>query len=357
MIKNLQIPVCLCVNEKWGPFAATTLASIMDHTDSYVKAYIFHSDFSEITKSKIDRLKTIFPKLSIEYIKIDLEKKLYAFKSTIDYISLDTYVRFLIPQYLPDYEKVIYTDVDVCFTRDIKLLYDENLEDKVLGAVKGIYHHNNGDNERLGISKSHDYFQAGLLLINCKKWQEQNIFSILAKIYDKKGNILKYNDQDLLNIVFENQYKRLGYRYCYMPTQIELFKAFDEESSAAINDPVIVHYVGQNKPWLVKCPYDELFWKYAKMTPFYKDIVKNKKNYEKRKIQLFKIRFLGIIPFPGLKYKTIQDGSVFLWFNIPLLKTQRHHNSVKYYLFNIIPLLSIKKKNYEDICNNANKKC
>ncbi|WP_199751094.1 hypothetical protein, partial [Brachyspira aalborgi] len=48
----------------------------------------------------------------------------------------------------------------------------------------------------------------------------------------------------------------------------------EEEKKEAFNNPVIIHWAGFMKPWIYSdANYSEYFWKYARMTPFYEDII------------------------------------------------------------------------------------
>lgn len=324
-----EIHVCFTVNSSWLPYASVAILSIMLNTNSKVKIYIIHSNCSQHEINTTLKLKKQFPNLDIDFIQIDIAKELGHFNNDIFYISRDSFTRFLFPQLKPEVKKVIYSDADVVFMQDIKELYEENLDNNIIGAVKGIYHDDGSDNLRLKISKDHDYFQSGLLLIDCEKWRNEDIFNKLKTINQEQGT-LKYGDQDLLNIVFEKKYKRLNYKYCTMYAQKELFNNFCLESKMALTNPVIIHYVGSRKPWNSKCDMASCFWQYAKYSPFYKRI---KKTYRISKINtnkpfLQKI-FSLINEYHGAeKYKVLTIFGIKLKFKVDSFEFQAQRNII-----------------------------
>ena len=69
-------------------------------------------------------------------------------------------------------------------------------------------------------------------------------------------------DQDVLNSVCFNKVKFIDKKYNHFP-------GFSKKN----NQKSIIHYI-INKPWQnPKNPLSELFWKYAKLTPFYEEII------------------------------------------------------------------------------------
>jgi len=298
----MNIPIFLSSDNNYAPFVATTIASICDNTKSFVEVYVLDGGITEENQEKISALKDVFKNFSIEFIKIDLEKEFSRIKCSdyLKYISLATYNRFLIPDLKPEIDRALYSDVDVIFTGDIKEMYEEDLDGYIIGAVWESYHEPHINIKRkipINLSEEHKYFSAGNLLIDCKKWRENDITNKLFEIVYKYQGRLRYNDMDVLNICFENNYKVLPLKYCYVN------QAYENNNSFA--DMVIRHFNGSIKPWNIDKKVTntfsfvfkkDLFWHYAQLTQFYDEILKKveyKSNLDFRKyivIQLLKKR-------------------------------------------------------------------
>ena len=244
--------------------------------------------------------------ISLEFIEIDLKKEFdsISYQNNSEYVSLSTYNRFLIPQLKPGIDKALYSDVDVIFLDDVKKMYNEDLEGFALGAIPELYLEqslNLSRKERLGLNDSHKYFSAGNLLLDCKKWREENILNNLLEIENKNRSNLTQADMDVLNIYFDNNnYKILDPKYCVLDTYYDFHN---------IKNPVIRHYHGGFKPWHfspnskieASMPNHKDFWYYLEMTDFYNEVEERTKNIveQTNKLREFKVSKLK----KKIKYK------------------------------------------------------
>lgn len=287
-----NIPIFLSSDDNYAPFVATTIASICDNTKSFCEFYILDGGISQENQAKICELKKRFNNFEIEFIKIDLEREFkdIEYKNSSKYISISTYNRFLIPKLKPNIDKCIYLDVDIIVFGDIQKMFDEELSNYVIAAVPETYGANPLNETILKISKTHKYFNPGSLIIDCNLWRKNNIASKLWEIEKKYRKVLKFADMDILNICFQNNYKELEAKYCFL-NQNYFF-------SDVSRDIFIRHYNGQIKPWHINFENDvikdvDIFWNYAKITAFYKELVdkasKIDKNELLRQLRLYKM--------------------------------------------------------------------
>lgn len=278
-----NIPIFLSADNNYAPFVATTIASICDNTKSFCNFYILDGGITEENQEKICALKEQFNNFSIEFIKID-HSKYFKNYNYVNYTSVSTYDRLLIPYIKQNIDYALYSDVDVIVLGDILEMYKENLEEYIIGAVWEKYAENLFDRKsKLKISKTHRFFYAGNLKINCKKWREEKVTEKIFELETKVRDKLQLADMDLLNKYFENNnYKELPNKYCYL----------NEDDIILNNRPdkiIIRHFAGAIKPWQAdfyifdKKPYkinnSEEFWKYAKMTLFYDTIIEKKEQF------------------------------------------------------------------------------
>jgi lipopolysaccharide biosynthesis glycosyltransferase len=113
-------------------------------------------------------------------------------------------------------------------------------------------------------------------------------------------------EQDLLNEIFQGNVVYLPLKWNMILDQKHrkwlrsagyiIFPYSGEEISEAEERPYIIHYVTQEKPWLLGCNHrhKNLYWKYAERTPFYKSLVNEYRYgsygplpYLRRKMKLF----------------------------------------------------------------------
>ncbi len=283
-----KIPVFLASDDNYSPFVTTTMVSILIHTKEFIEFYILDCGIEEKNKRKIEKLRNEFKNCSIEFLNIDVEKYFKDFPQ-LQFISRAMYARYLIPKLKPEINRAIYSDIDVAFVSDIKTLWDEDMSDFVLGAVpsqRGRLNNNYSEvKKKLNLSFEHKFFMTGLLLIDCKKWREQNLSEKLFQKTQELQNKIDLPDQEVFNVVFDNNYCELDSKYCV------IYKIFNEcydrkKINYLLKNQVIVHYPGalESKPWNnKKLKSAQYFWRVVNKTDFKKEIKTINKNFNKMK--------------------------------------------------------------------------
>ena len=90
----------------------------------------------------------------------------------------------------------------------------------------------------------------------------------------QKKALLQYPDQDVLNMLFDNNYKKLSPNYNVQTWSIPTEKPDNLAWQQVVSNPYIIHFSARSKPWQRQnVPYEWEFWKYAKQTAFYEDIL------------------------------------------------------------------------------------
>ena len=275
-----KIPVFLSADNNYAPFVATTMASVLDNTRSFVDFYVLDSGISKENQDKINSLKDRFNHFSIEYIKIDSQECFKNFPTSFQ-CNISTYNRLLIPSVKPNLKKILYLDVDVVVLADIKELYDIDLEDYALAAgwdpSRVLY--NTDTKDLLELSDDYKYFNAGVLMLDVEKWDKDKIVQKLFEIQKKYEGKVLHVDETLLNKYFDGNYKIFDIAWNYTD--------YDVVNSPKVR-PMIRHFCTPMKPWLANyqmvgtkvtplANFDD-FWHYVEMTPFYDEI---KEQYEK----------------------------------------------------------------------------
>ena len=275
--ENNIIPVVFCFNDNYMIGAYITIFSMLESANVNTK-YEIYIIYSELSKENMEKLNAFKDKynININYIK---SGDSFNNAHTTHYISKETYYRLLIPWLINGIDKILYLDSDLIIDGDLQDLYNLDIEDCLIAGSIATSHiltvekvYPNFFNN-LGINKW-KYINAGVLIINSKKFREMNLLDLLLK-YSKNEYICV--DQDVLNIVCENK------KYIFNPKYNCSYTVnfFDNKYSDIIdiNDfkdyyfaPIIFHYVGEHKPWDYYYPNSEahnLWWKYYKKSPIF----------------------------------------------------------------------------------------
>lgn len=307
------IPVFLASDNNYAPFVATTMASICANTNSFIDFYILDDGISSKNKLKISRTDKLFKNFRCEFLAVDIDKEFYDLPAIAHY-SKSMYSRLLIPELKPDFNKVIYSDVDVIFTGDINELYEVDLGEFAIATVQGYFINKKTRNyyaervKRLGLKNDDSLFNSGILMIDCIKWREQRISEKLIQMLKELAskNKLTLPDQDVLNKYFDGNYFRLDRKWNVIHHLLTANLSEDEVNSLIANQKM-VHFTGGGKfkPWNNKeIPGAEFFWKYVPFTFYEKEI--NRINYlfnNHKQDKHIRRKYLNMILRPFINHK------------------------------------------------------
>ncbi|NMM95091.1 DUF4422 domain-containing protein [Bifidobacterium oedipodis] len=287
------VPVVFAADDNYVPQLATTIYSAMKNAsrDRFYDVVVLQRN---ITWDKQERLRDFFSQfsnMSLRFTDVDRMMSGYTLSTNNPHISVETYYRFLIQELLPFYDKVLYLDSDIIINGNIAELYDTELGDTLLGAVRDIDFLGNLNvkgGKRMEYAKTtlrmrnpYDYFQAGVLVLNTKAMRER--YTIEQWLNYASDPDLIYNDQDVLNAHCQG-------KVTYLPWEWNVVHDLDnrvgrifalapnaryEEYLASRSNPRIIHYAGYIKPWTdPDCDFASIYWRYARETPFYERLLK-----------------------------------------------------------------------------------
>ena len=255
-----DINLVYCFDENYNIQANNSINSILENITEEINVYIIHKNpdsFSGYAENI--RESNQLGKLEIYEFKEQemLETFPRVFKT---HISEATYYRFFIEKYLPeDIDFITYLDADIiCINSPIEKLKKEmqsisESEYLIAAKTESIIDENyvNIDNNfRLDL-KSSKYFNAGVIIINYKKWLENLTSSKLLEELNRIKEDVYYWDQDVLNSYFDGEYIELSE---YLNFNLHLTKNdfFDKRSKNEKNEISLIHYAGSYKPWSVR---------------------------------------------------------------------------------------------------------
>lgn len=279
--KTKPIPIFLTINNTFAPYAACTIASIIQHANpkKYYRVIILNDGLS--LRSRILLRSLVSKNCEIQFRK--MTHNIYL-RTIIHYCarrngsgdffsSAVYYYRSFIARLFPQYDKAIYIDSDTILVKDIANLFEMDLEDCAIAAqvdpkVSDIPVFRDYVNNAVGVP-SEEYVNSGVLLMNLKKLRKLHYISTMIDLINKYNADLVAPDQDYLNVILRGKIKHLDSTWNYQPCQKTLPKEVN-----------LVHFNLFKKPWFYSDIYGaDLFWKAAQKTPFYPELIRGKENY------------------------------------------------------------------------------
>lgn len=268
--KTQDIPIFFACDNNYVKFMMVTMHSVIAHASSHYnyKFYVLHRDISESNQQKVMKMMT--DNVSVEFCDVTMELKKVENKLSIrDYYSLTTYYRMFIADMFPEYDKVLYLDSDTIAVKDVAELFRINLAENYIGAIQdhlvcSVDLYGEYTEKVLGVSRV-AYFNAGIVLINCKKFRSEHIKNKFIELLNTYSFVVA-QDQDYLNLLCQDNVHWINAKWNVQMT---------EEKVRDVEDIGIVHYNLAEKPWQNKqCRYADLFWEHAKETADYSELCK-----------------------------------------------------------------------------------
>ena len=133
------IPIVMASDNNYVPYMSVALASIKEHaSDKYnYEIYILSREISEINQKRLANQFLNSDNFSVTII--DVNKYINNLKLQISqYYSIEIYFRALIPEILSSYSKAIYLDCDLVSVCDIAELWETDIGDAYLGAIRDV---------------------------------------------------------------------------------------------------------------------------------------------------------------------------------------------------------------------------
>jgi lipopolysaccharide biosynthesis glycosyltransferase len=281
-MKKPEIPIVFATNIKYTTYCYVAIYSLIKNikSDYFYHIYIFETDLGDENKQMLESL-------SCQNVKVEcMNVSEYTSKVQLQgslYLSIETYYRLFIPCVLPQYEKILYLDSDMCILSDVAELYECDLQGYAIGAVKDeLCHSLEYHAQTLGNLDCRKTFNAGVLLIDTARFEAEKIrekcLALLAEDYQREERKLILADQDALNIVLYENYCVLDKKWNYQPQYLcrteEIFEEALEDYISAQEAAYIMHFASAYKPWTYpELPQSDVFWHYAQETPIYMKIL------------------------------------------------------------------------------------
>ncbi|SHH68281.1 glycosyltransferase family 8 protein [Clostridium grantii] len=275
--------VAYSTDNNYVQHVGVSLISLFENNKEFdeITVYIIENNISEISKVNI---KLISEKYNRQIKFIDFNKFKGNLKLDIkNSISLSSYARLFLGRIIStNVERVIYMDCDSVINKSLMDLWTMNIYQYYIAGVLDTV--SNETKVKVGMDLKSPYVNAGMLLINLKKWREDNIEEKFIEFIDTYNGKVFHHDQGTINGVLNKKILILHPKYNAMTTFFTMNRTdiityyglsdyYDEvHLKEAIEEPIFVHYTPAftTRPWIKGCkhPLRGLYEKYLDMTPW-----------------------------------------------------------------------------------------
>lgn len=274
-------------SDGFGCVTATSIVSLLSNNQDVddIHILLIEKEMTDKTKERIQDIIDEYHR-SIEFINMPN----WADKLGISLQSCKSgwlgfgYNRLFVTDLVPEnIDRVLYLDSDTIIEQNLSPLWNIDFEDCYLAGVDDCL--SQRYNKIVEISETATYCNAGVLMLNLKKWREDHLKQKFIDYIVERNGYFVFNEQTIINSVCPNKIKVLPCSF-NTTTLVNTFEYSElirlrapraysyckEEYYAARKKPVIIHYTGcfyvERRPWIANSdhPLAAEFDKYYKMT-------------------------------------------------------------------------------------------
>ncbi len=267
-----MIEILVTVDENYMKHLNVMLLSLFEKTNSKIRVNCIFSD--DIKKESLQKIKDTIKKYDnrIEIYMINEFREIFDMLKNLKtgaHFKYTMYLRLFVDKIISEkIDKLLYLDPDIIINDDIKKLYNIDLNENYLGAIKEDY---SGENKKRLFLTKKNYYNSGVLIINLKKIREDNI-SKKIEYFIKNLNFenVLYPDQDIINLFYKEE------EILEIDPLWNVHNEYLRLSNYKVDNFKIIHYTGSTKPW-----------NYTSLHPYGKYYIENynKANKEKFKYE------------------------------------------------------------------------
>jgi lipopolysaccharide biosynthesis glycosyltransferase len=250
------IQVALATDARFVIPLAVTLASLSQaHEPGDLSVAVVHDGISRRDMTRIEE--SVAGGATIRWLPLDTTVLTGAHHP--DFLTRATLFRLLLPEALPaSMDRVVYLDCDVLVTQSLRDLYELELGDRMLAAVRdaGCPFPSGPlgtDWRSLGLPPGDPYFNAGLLVVPLSRWREEDVTRRAVQVL--RTSKPRWGDQCALNAVLQGRWLELGRRWNLQTPDVEgkglAWALWQDDVENAVRDPAVIHYSERDKPWEV----------------------------------------------------------------------------------------------------------
>lgn len=341
-----NVAVLYQVSEMYAPYCCVSIASIIQHAtpEHYYDIVILCHDMTEVTKNRllryVERKKAqVSAHVSLRFY--DVNNVVEPWRSKLpnsEHFPDEKYPKILmcsywfVDQIFPEYEKVIRIGADTLLMEDIAGIYNEDIGENWIGAVR-----DTGNRYVLSNKEKAEYYKrkmgfdfdemlkcyinADMQVINIPQWKKHQLRETLLQTGNRTDDEpWSAVEQDVVNFVCRGHIHYFGYRWNCFPYYAPVMKVMEpddtQEWHEAQSAPALIHFAPE-KPWHNQsAQFADSWWEYARETPFYElmlrrlyayqDVIRQK--LDSLRFRIRKEKFLMcILPGKKKRQKKIQQ--------------------------------------------------
>ncbi|MED4209304.1 glycosyltransferase family 8 protein [Priestia megaterium] len=279
----MNLDVVYSSDDNYAQHVGVSMLSLFENNKDFysINIYLIENNISIDNKNNLISICEKYNRI-IKFINFDE----YSNKLNLNmenHISINAYARLFLSKILEkSIGKIIYLDCDSIINGSLSSLWRLDISNYYVAGVCDTVSDNTKLKINLDLNKS--YINSGMLLINLKKWREEDVEKKFLKFIELYNGNVFHHDQGVINGVLNEKILLLHPKYnamtpFYTMDREQMMQYYglknyyiEDELVEAKRSPVFIHYTPAfvNRPWIKGCkhPLASLYKKYLDMTPW-----------------------------------------------------------------------------------------
>ena len=274
----MKVPIIFTIDQAMEVPAGVCITSLLENAlpDTFYDIIILHGPGSDFTSSPLQGIPVRYSNCTLSFRKVIGE---FVGGYEIRGIPETAYYRLVSPEIVREYDKYLYSDVDVIFREDLSSYFNIDLEDNYFGAVETCSPLRPSYQKYLQKEYAYDYrdgyYYSGNLIINAKRLLEGNKIQEFRRLGKNK-----YHQQDMtiMNLACRGKILPLSPAYCVTTSILDLIIHQKDRMMMLYGQKEIeraltvgtIHYNGA-KPWKELTLNMDLWWTYYRRSIFWSE--------------------------------------------------------------------------------------
>ena len=238
--------ILLTANSRYLCARKRVIYALREHTRQPVRVYLL---YNQMSAQDLDDLREYAKnKCSVSLVGYHVKEDFFESLLMEEHFSPIIYYRLIAQKLLPDtVSRILYLDVDVMVNGNIDSFYSTDFQGNGIVACEN-FDDSSEYKERLGLKKTSHYVNAGVILFNMDYVRKMVPEDAVIGCIRKYSGIMKWYDQDILNILYEDSMiccrdRRYNFQMGCSPDKMQGLKE-------GLENAKIIHFTGSLKPWM-----------------------------------------------------------------------------------------------------------
>lgn len=286
MRENKDYHIIYASDDTFSEVLGISMMSLFDNNRDAksITIYILDNGISEKNKERLEVISKKFSNSKIVWIEAINIEEILDMTVKVDRKSLSQYARIFMSRVLPkDLKRALYLDCDIIVNSSLNELWNMDLNNKTIGALKDAFSKQYRSN--IGLQPNDIMFNSGVMLVDLERWRNLKIEEKVLNFIVKNNGVIQQGDQGALNAVlckdvhcFEPKFNSVSIFFDFSYKDMMIYRKppdfyNEEQVREAVNNPVIIHFTTSflsKRPWIDGCEhkYKNLWYKYKELSPW-----------------------------------------------------------------------------------------